>query len=208
MIIAENFGADLLPVYFHLHHLVSVSNMESVKETAPLLNEKEQESNHVQSQIVKHDEILSETKSTVSHFIVIIAFTAFAYASRISIEILYALTFTNNIIVITIFVYIGSLIFGLISLFGTSTNIANSFGFDKTGIIELVLMLIGIILESCAWNVYIWGIGYILSRQAVTTLCLTFISYMLPLAQSRQYTTYYYQVYVVAYLIGPVISGL
>ena len=179
---------------------------KTANEAAPLLDEKEKDSQGLDSEIALHTEILSDTKQGVSNFIGIIIFTSFAYASRVNIEILYALTFSNSLIEITIFIYAGSLCFALISLFGG--HIANLFGFDKVASVQLILMFIGVVLESFAWNVYIWGLGYIISRQAVTALCLGYIAHMLPPGDSRNYTTYYYQVYVISYLAGPAISGM
>ena len=38
-------------------------------------------------------------------------------------------------------------------------------------------------------------------------LILGFLGFCLPLTQAKQYTARYYQIYVVAYLLGPVFSG-
>ena len=161
---------------------------------------------NVEVDIQLHKQILDETEQAVRRFIQVIIFVTFAYASRANIEVLYGLTLTDNLTVVTVSLYLGSISFSLISLFGTS--IANSHGFDKIALIEMICMLCGIIIESIAWDAKIWAFGYILSRQALPALILAFVAYMLPLSLSKQYTAYFYQIYAVAYLGGPIASGM
>ena len=103
--------------------------------------------------LFNHELILKDTTTIAKHFIALVIFTSFAYASRANITILYALTFSNNLRYISIIIYIGSLLFAISSLIGSI--IANTFGFDKIAIILLFFYVFGILIESIAWNINI-----------------------------------------------------
>ena len=176
----------------------------NVNETKPLFGDKAKHS--IEWQIQEHDRVLDESKQVISRAMILASANAFCFASTTNVAVLYARQFDNDISLISWIIWFSSVSFSILSLI-TST-LAEFLGFDHLLTAVFLAAGIGVLLEACAQNIIMWGIGYILSKQPIFFIFIGYAATMLPLIDNKQYTGTFYQLFASFYLLGPIAAGL
>eukprot|EP01084_Bolivina_argentea_P064259 117226_1 len=152
-------------------------------------------------------ETIERTNKSVQYFFIISAFSSFLYASRTTIWIQYANEFQDSsknmisyiLLTDSIFIAIAGILF---------CSLGDCIGFDKSITFKLLLICIGCILESIATDFKILCIGFLISQTATLYVAMGYIAWILPVKNAKIQTNLLYAAASIAYLIGPLFSGI
>eukprot|EP01084_Bolivina_argentea_P127658 225718_1 len=154
-----------------------------------------------------YKDTINVTIKSLRFYFVITGVSNFLFASRQTIWIQYASTFSDySPTIVTLILFIDSTLAGL---FGLSFAALGDFiGFDKAITYKLLLMTAGCIIEAVATNFTVLCVGFLISQTATTYVSLAYISWILPVKYAKKHTSLLYAFLTVFYLLGPVFSGV
>eukprot|EP01084_Bolivina_argentea_P227564 384326_1 len=154
----------------------------------------------------KDDDYIISERTFVSRLFFLAVCHIFMLSSRQPVWILYAKQFNNTSYdLISTILFAGLLWKGIISLI--TVSLANKYGYDKSVLILLFIIVFAIFLECIATNFIILSIGFFLSQVGIINVVLACIAWLLPHKIAVNYTSYLFATIIVAYLLGPVVAG-
>ena len=156
---------------------------------------------------LKANQVLIDSINTIKYVIICAVIGKFAYSSRFSVWYLYAHEFDDSTPTNIVWVlYAGFFNICIVGLFYPC--LSDSIGYDKTMMIMLIILSIGIFGECIATNFIFLSVFFVISQVEITAIALAYIAWILPHKYSIQYTSNLYTWIVIGYLLGPIVSGL
>ena len=107
--------------------------------------------------------------------------------------------------IITTLVFLGFILKSLTTLI--IAKYSDKFGHDKSLLIALCFIFIGVFMESMAPNLLIFFIGYFVSRIAIQQIIMSYFAWILPHKYAISYMATSFTISSAIYLVGPLISG-
>eukprot|EP01083_Nonionella_stella_P036725 100202_1 len=131
----------------------------------------------------------------------------FMNASRQPVWILYASEFDHTSLdEISWILLIGLIWRGISGLLYVS--FANTYGYDKAVLILLSMLVSAILIECLATSFWMFSVGFFLSQVSLVPVVLSAIAWLLPHRIAINYTSYLFASIIIAFLIGPAVSGV
>eukprot|EP01083_Nonionella_stella_P266466 901396_1 len=149
--------------------------------------------------------VLSLSKKSAMQFFVAGTVYTFFHTNRMAIYLLYAEEFNTTQLQIVLLLYGSNFWNGCASLLYGA--LANQYGYDVMLSLLLVLQCTAVLLESIASSFWVLFVGIMLGQVAITYIVFGYIAWILPHDAATAYTSYYYAVFMIAYLIGPMSAG-
>ena len=150
-------------------------------------------------------DVLQESIKSVKYYFICGAITAYLHTNRVSIYVLYADEFNPSSLQLSLLLYGFNFWNGIAALL--YSNMANMYGYDRMISILLLIQLIGVGLEAFATSFTMLFIGIIIAQIALAWIIIAYISWILPLKQSKRYISYFYTFFMIMFLLGPITAG-
>eukprot|EP01084_Bolivina_argentea_P301468 520104_1 len=155
----------------------------------------------------KAELVLSESINIVYYITCVGMCGCFSYASRFAIWYLYAREFNDSTETEIAWALYGGY-FALLIVGLVFPCLSDTIGYDTVIIIKLIIQCIGIFGECIAMNFIFLSCFFILSQVHLLTICLSYIAWILPHQYAIKYTSHFYSLYAITYLIGPISAGI
>ena len=153
-----------------------------------------------------HASMLKETKTLMLHAVIVGGLAVITYGLRFNVVVLYAKSFLDNYSLISTITYISCLFGGAVCL--VVGSIADKYRFDVLIILALLWNTIFWYGEAVSFNFAFFAITYILGGVDETSLCVGYVTRMLPVSESKHYVSTLYQIYSISVVFAPVIGGI
>ena len=156
-----------------------------------------------------HSDVINRTRSAMDSVTTSGLMAAFSFASLITIQVLYARSFTFDTALATWMLFLGELILitvGLVCMsFGYSYEY--SWYFDNLLCILFGVSWFGLLWQLIAWDFGCWAFGYLFWRMPIILITFCYFKQILPYYDRREYTQRFNAMYGVCYCVAPLITS-
>lgn len=153
-----------------------------------------------------HTKVHRTVYSSIQKVTALAVFTSLGYTLRMNIMVLYMRTFYDNTSVISLVTFASALFGAFDSLI--QATLADRWRFDTLIVIAAFVDIITFAFEASAWSFLVIAIAHITSGQPLQGLGNAYVVRMLPVKDSKRQIALYFQIFAVAYIIGPVLGGM
>eukprot|EP01084_Bolivina_argentea_P021671 40265_1 len=161
----------------------------------------------------KHQHVLNETKKVSKAYIVSSCVAYFTESMTIGIWMMYAQSLpgfndSKGKIILSCLAF-SQQIFQVIGIIFTSYY-SDKYGFDTLAIITATLLLIAFLLKCLSYNLTLFVVGFILQaliKDDIEVLSLAFFGKFLPYEDAIEYTSLWYSLTSIPFVIGFAIGG-